>query len=235
MGMFFRNLSKFLQFGLSLIKNKNSEKTESKVVNRIIRYVKQILIYNIWYKVFRILILKKNVSVSFKQNVVKSFAKFFSLEVLIETGTYFGDMIYATRKIFKKIYSIEIDEYLYKEAKSRFSKYKHISILHGDSMNLIPKILSKINQPCLFWLDAHYSGVGTGKGPMDTPVMSEVENIFNLSNFQHILLIDDARDFKSINDYPTIEEIKKFVKKKKPNWKLKVKNDIIRIYQNKTL
>jgi len=68
-----------------------------------------------------------------KQNVVKEYATKFKTPNLVETGTCLGEMIYAVKGIFKKIYSIELDEELYLGAKQLFSKYDHISILNGDS------------------------------------------------------------------------------------------------------
>ena len=41
-----------------------------------------------------------------RQNILKEYAKAFSIDVLIETGTYLGDMVYATRHTFKRIFSI---------------------------------------------------------------------------------------------------------------------------------
>jgi len=61
-----------------------------------------------------------------KQKIVKKYARQFNLDILIETGTYFGDMISATSRFFKEIYSIELDDLLYKMAKKKFSKFPHI-------------------------------------------------------------------------------------------------------------
>lgn len=167
----------------------------------------------------------------FKQKIVKTYARKFSVNVFIETGTYLGEMVKASRKTFEKIYSIELDEILYRNAKLKFSKFKHISIFQGDSSKILPKILPKINQPCLFWLDAHYSKDNTAKGEIETPIIQELNHIFNISNLNHIILIDDARCFKGKNDYPTLQELKKFISEKKPNYQFIVREDIIRIYQ----
>ncbi|KKK99589.1 hypothetical protein LCGC14_2631260 [marine sediment metagenome] len=105
-----------------------------------------------------------------KQKIVKLYAKKFSIKTFVETGTYLGEMIDATKKKFKKIYSIELDDDLFKNAKKKFSKYNHISIIQGDSSDVLPIIISKIKQPCLFWLDAHYSSGITAKGEIETPI-----------------------------------------------------------------
>ncbi|MFX1338887.1 MAG: FkbM family methyltransferase, partial [Promethearchaeota archaeon] len=154
----------------------------------------------------------------------------FSFDILIETGTAEGEMINATKNIFKKIYSIELDELLYEYTKKRFSKDNHISLYQGDSTKVLPTILSIIKKPCLFWLDAHYSGGITAKGNLETPIISELNSILD-TKLNHVILIDDARLFIGKNDYPTIKEVKELLMKKKSNWVLEVSNDIIRIHK----
>ena len=152
------------------------------------------------------------------------------LDTFVETGTHKGNMVQALKKKFKKIYSIELNEALYRNARKRFAKNNHISIIFGDNSVRLKDILPKIDKPCLFWLDAHYSGEGTAKGDLETPIMEEMKLIFNNSNLKHIILIDDARLFLGKNDYPTIEKIKSLVFKYHKDWLFIIKNDIIRIH-----
>lgn len=174
---------------------------------------------------------KVPLSPSFKQERVKKYANKFLINLFVETGTYLGAMVDATKNIFEKIYSIELDEELYKNAKKKFSKYNHISIIQGDSSKILPSILSKINQPCLFWLDAHYSGGITAKGEIETPIKQELNHILNRSKFNDVILIDDARCFIGKNHYPTLKELKKIISIKKQNYSFIVKKDIIRIHK----
>ena len=166
-----------------------------------------------------------------KQQIVKEYAEKFSMDILIETGTYTGDMVFAAKDTFNRIYSIEIDNDLYEHAKQRFSEYKYITIIKGDSSEELPKILADINQNCLFWLDGHYSGGVTSKGSFDTPIMIELKCIFEHQIYEHIILIDDARCFNGLNDYPKLKDLKNYILKKHPNWIFEVKDDIIRIYK----
>jgi len=166
-----------------------------------------------------------------KQRAVKKYAKIFSVETFIETGTYLGDMVDAVRDTFKKIYSIELDATLCDQAKKKFSKHHNISIFHGDSSKVLPVILADISEPCLFWLDGHYSGGITAKGDFNTPIMQELNCILDHTIRGHVILIDDAREFNGYNDYPTIEELKKRIFKKYPDWKFDIKDDIIRIHK----
>lgn len=166
-----------------------------------------------------------------KQKIVKTYAKRFSTDVLIETGTFHGGMVIATRKLFKKIYSIELSETYYKIAKRNCAKYRNISLFHGDSSKILPNILSNVKIPCLFWLDAHYIGEDTTRGNTDTPILRELHHILKTSTLNHVILIDDAQDFVGEKDYPTIEEVKELILSHYPDWTFLVKDGIIRIYK----
>jgi hypothetical protein len=166
-----------------------------------------------------------------KQRTVKEYAKRFSIRTLVETGTYCGDMVNATKNIFGKIFSVELDKTFYEQAKKKFAKFAHISIIQGDSSEVLPYILAEVTQPCLFWLDAHYSGGNTAKGDIETPIMRELRLIFDRAHGEQVILIDDARAFVGQNDYPTLEQLRTFVLKRHPDWVFEVENDIIRIHK----
>ena len=96
---------------------------------------------------------------------------------------------------------------------------------------VLPSLLTLIREPCLFWLDAHYSEGITVKSDLNTPILEELKHIFAHTIRGHVILIDDARCFTGREDYPTGEELKLFVAKKRPGWIFEVKDDIIRIHR----
>ncbi len=165
----------------------------------------------------------------YRRKIIKMYAKRFSINIFIETGTYLGNTVNAVKKNFKEIYSIELNKVLYLKAKQKFIKYKHINVKLGDSSEKLPEILSKIDGPCLFWLDAHYSGKNTSKTNVETPITKELLYILNHPNKNHIILIDDAHDFTGKNDYPTIPELKEMINQYEEKV-LIIKEDIIRIH-----
>lgn len=171
----------------------------------------------------------------FKQSVVKEYAKRFALHTFIETGTYLGFMVISTKDTFRCIYSIELDEALYRRAARKFSGSHHINILHGDSGETISTLLDSLSEPCLFWLDAHYSSGAafkTAKGEVITPIVSELKHILSHPKIKdHVILIDDAREFTGLNDYPTVPEITEVVHKMMPDFILELRDDIIRIHK----
>lgn len=165
-----------------------------------------------------------------KQQVIIELSRSHSIYTLIETGTYLGEMVSAQKDFFKAIYSIELSVPLYLKAQNKFSEYQHINLLQGDSSKVLPKIISSIKEPCLFWLDGHYSAGITAKGELCTPIWQELNTIFEHPIKNHVILIDDARDFDGSNDYPTLEQLKHFVYRHQPESSFEVRDDIIRIY-----
>jgi hypothetical protein len=79
-------------------------------------------------------------------------------------------------------------------------------------------------------LDGHYSGFETAKGDLETPIKLELEIILN-SEYEHVILIDDARLFIGENDYPTIEELKKYILSKNNSLTVNIIDDIIRVFK----
>jgi hypothetical protein len=165
-----------------------------------------------------------------KQMVINEYRKKFHTEILVETGTYFGDMVEAQKNNFQKIYSIELSKKLFAKAERRFKSFPQIEILNGDSGVLLNRLIPKITKPALFWLDGHYSGGITALGNKACPVPEEINAILK-SNFDHVILIDDARLFNGTNDYPAIDEIKSIFQTKEKNYNIVIQDDIIRVTQ----
>tara|TARA_Y100001980_G_C14556922_1_gene354115 strand:+ start:92501 stop:93124 length:624 start_codon:yes stop_codon:yes gene_type:complete len=161
-----------------------------------------------------------------KQELVGQVAREKDIKTLVETGTYLGNMIFAQRKNFDKIYSVELSPVFYDKAVKRFKSHSHINILFGDSADMLPKIIQELDKPSLFWLDGHYSGGETAES--NCPVLNELDAITN-SSIVHEILIDDARCFDGTKGYPSLEEIGQLLSKKVKKHQIEVDLDIIRI------
>jgi len=168
-----------------------------------------------------------------KREIVKEYGRKFNLDTLVETGTYTGEMILAAKNYFKDIFSIELSDELCFETKKKFRGFSNVHIVCGDSAKVLPDILKSIKRPCLFWLDAHYSGGITKKGSVETPIVEELKAIFNHYVEGSVILIDDARCFRGENDYPTLKWMRDYVLSRRPFLDFTVENDIIRIYSPK--
>ena len=168
-----------------------------------------------------------------KRQVVKQHARRFRIRVFVETGTYLGDMVHAVRNIFVRIYSIELSPDLYRKAQGRFAGCRHIVLIQGDSGKLLKDILQKVAEPCLFWLDGHYSAGETAKGEADTPPWQELSSIAgHRLALRHVILIDDARHFTGQGDYPTVQAIESMARSLGYD-RVVVEDDIIRIHASR--
>jgi len=163
-----------------------------------------------------------------KQMTITEYKDKYGYEVLVETGTFWGDMVEAQKKRFHKIYSIELGVDLFNRATKRFKNAKNVIIIQGDSGKVLPKILLDINEPAIFWLDGHYSEGITAKGEKECPIFEELDAIFSSMKFNYVLLIDDARLFVGERDYPTLAQLSEYIKSKNYKYQVEVKNDIIR-------
>jgi hypothetical protein len=170
-----------------------------------------------------------------KQEIIRYYQQRSGYKVLVETGTYKGDMILAQRNVFARIYSIELSGTLFEKAKKRFRDYPHVTILQGDSGYVISQVLKELKEPAIFWLDGHYSGGITASAEKYCPVNEELESIVGFNQLQHIVLIDDARCFTGALSYPTIEELTAITRKDFPGYDLSVDEDIIRMVPEKFL
>lgn len=162
-----------------------------------------------------------------KQRMLRGLSKRYGLKIFVETGTCYGDMVYAMKASFDTIYSIELSKNFYDMAKRRFSGMENIKLIYGDSGKELGQVMSKIDQPALFWLDGHYSDGMTAKGEKDTPIYEELGHILSAQDRGHVIVIDDARNFGTDSAYPTIEELKTFVKSKRNNLELFIRDDCI--------
>ena len=162
-----------------------------------------------------------------KQAVVKEYQARFALRVFIETGTFAGLMIDAVRSRFDRILSIELDPAWHARAKERFRSDSHVTLLLGDSGVILPKVLSELKEPALFWLDAHYSGPVAARGALDTPIVQELEAI-RAHGMNHVVLIDDIRHFQGHDGYPTAEALTAWIRAAAPESTVEVRDDILR-------
>lgn len=147
-----------------------------------------------------------------KVNTITNAQKDSAYKVMIESGTFMGDMIDAQLPNFDVIYSIELSEELYANAVEKYREIEKVQLFNGDSGEVLKEIVPALKQSALFWLDGHYSGGITAKGEKICPIYAELDAILG-SDLPHLVLIDDARLFVGEDDYPTKEELKAYVKK----------------------
>lgn len=163
----------------------------------------------------------------YKKNRVRSVGALFSCETFIETGTFYGQMINAMKDHFHKVLSVELFEPLYVLNQSSFSDHPQVHLYLGDSSSRLQDMLRDSRGRILFWLDGHYSGVGTACGDQVSPIIKELDLIGMHSKNDHCILIDDARLFTGAGGYPTLEATKVKLLEINPNYYISIDHDCI--------
>jgi hypothetical protein len=162
-----------------------------------------------------------------KQKVVREYGERYGLKTLVETGTYYGEMVGAMKGYFDHIYSIEFVQELAERAQKKFAGDTHIDIFCGDSRVVMPEVLALLHRPALFWLDAGYYGWVGEQGDRQR-LSAELEMILS-HRFQHIILLDDARGLTGRDGVPSAKQVMAYIEATFPSRQAEVQHDIMRI------
>lgn len=84
-------------------------------------------------------------------------------KIAVETGTCLG---YSTRRLaelYERVHTVELSPALSRETQNNMSaeRYRNVTFHVGDSGELLRAVLRAIDEPALFYLDAHWSGDAT--------------------------------------------------------------------------
>jgi SAM-dependent methyltransferase len=129
------------------------------------------------------------------------------LGLVVETGTFLGDMAAFLSARGYDVITIELDPTLAALARLRFADNQRVHLIEGDSRTRLPAVVNELTHPTLFYLDAHYSGPGTGKGEIETPISAEIDLILKRAPAESVVAIDDARCFGTAPDYPSLQDL----------------------------
>ncbi len=127
-----------------------------------------------------------------KVRALRHYATMFDLSIFVETGTFLGQTVAGVADLFDRCFTIELSRKLWERASSALASANNVSCLWGDSAVLLPEVLLQIDEPALFWLDAHASGGDTSHSARD-PIFDELAAIYSHPVKRHVILIDDAR------------------------------------------
>lgn len=132
---------------------------------------------------------------SLSSTEIKQYQGPISCPIFVETGTHEGDTVAVALPLFKQIFSIELSPHYYGRAAARFASNTTVSIKQGDSNIVLPEILPALNDPVMFWLDGHWSSGNTARGPVDCPILQELDSIIKYLRPACVIAIDDVRLF----------------------------------------
>lgn len=152
--------------------------------------------------------------------------------VLVETGTFYGDMLAALSADFDRLYSIELSPRLARAAVRRFAREPRVTIVQGDSGVRLGPLLRSLGAPAVIWLDGHYSGVLTARGESDTPLARELHEALEEGTSDDVILVDDARLIGTDPSYPTLAQIRSLVEARRPGWAVHLEDDVLRIHRS---
>jgi hypothetical protein len=113
-------------------------------------------------------------------------------EVFVETGTYLGNTTAMAARYFREVHTIELQDDLYKRAQERFRGTPNVNCHLGNSSEVLRDLATFIDEPALFFLDAHWSGGVTAHGKVEVPLLEELE-ILRRRNHDDFIIVDDAR------------------------------------------
>lgn len=163
-----------------------------------------------------------------KRATLRDYGRRYGLRIMVETGTFKADTVRALRADFARIYSIEVERGLHEQARRRCRRQVNAVLLLGDSSEVLPAVLAELTEPALFWLDAHYSGAGTGMSSVETPILGELAAILSDPAAGHVVLVDDHREFvQGQVDYPTERAVSSLAEAAR--YQVSVRDDILRL------
>ena len=124
---------------------------------------------------------------------------------LIETGTYKAVTTRRCLPYFEKIYTIELDHQLAEAASHALRRHPKCLVIEGDATKTVASLLDSrsIGDDLLFFLDGHFSGVGTAHGQQAEPALDVLEIIARHENRVAAIIIDDFRDFGTEAGWPS--------------------------------
>jgi hypothetical protein len=134
----------------------------------------------------------------------------FKKRIFVETGTYGGDGVQkALEAGFEEAYSIDINPICIRDALQRFKDQKNVHLQVKDSSYQLWDIIEGIEEPVVFWLDAHNGFPDpNATNVKNTPLMEELDQIKKHPIKNHTILIDDLHCCETLLfDFLTLDQI----------------------------
>ena len=114
----------------------------------------------------------------------------------VETGLGCGDNLDRAlqSEYFDYIAGVELSPELFRRNTERFRDSSAL-IIEGDSAKVIPKLAESINEPCLWYLDAHYCLGFDGHAAKNSfPLWTELQALRKRKH-KDIIIVDDVHAF----------------------------------------
>jgi hypothetical protein len=126
----------------------------------------------------------------------------------IETGTYLGGTAYRCSKVFDRVYTIELDPELARQAAENLSQRPNVEVIQGDAAIELESVFTgRVVDRAVVFLDGHYSGGTTACGAAAEPALQELEVLGKHSDAIQAIVIDDFRNFGVEPGHPAKSEL----------------------------
>ncbi len=110
----------------------------------------------------------------------------YQIDTVVETGTFRGATTTLFSQIFKRVYTIEVSESLFRGATYMFSGSQNVRCHLGNSEEVLNRILPTLaDRAIIFYLDAHWEDYW--------PLLGELEEIAKTHRDNCIIVIDDIQ------------------------------------------
>jgi len=148
-----------------------------------------------------------NVQLGINRDLALRLRDVLGIQTFIETGTYKGATAVWAAEHFARVITIEGYRKRFDGATRQYAgQFPNIHFFYGDSRHVLSRVLGEVDEPALFWLDAHWCGEGATDAHDigdECPLVEELTAINNHAfAAQHAILIDDARLFIQPPPYP---------------------------------
>lgn len=119
--------------------------------------------------------------------------------LFVETGTFHGEAVAMALDLgFKRVITVEWNPQWAAEVAARYKGDARVTVHTGDSADHLARIVSTIDKPTTFWLDAHPLVTPMPLFDPEFPLLRELLAIKRfLKGKGHTILIDDLRTFSA--------------------------------------
>jgi hypothetical protein len=170
-----------------------------------------------------------SVRMSVPADLAADLARRGGIRIAIETGTWRGEGARLLSGIFDQVYSVELDPKVHAAARERHADLANVTFLQGNSPAVLRDLQRGIDEPVLFWLDAHggwnytpnvRKRLNPAQPPTPAgadsqcPLLDELQAVDSYAAAaRSVILIDDARSFLGpqlhhrTEDWPGIAEV----------------------------
>ena len=149
--------------------------------------------------------------------------------VFVETGTFDGKGVKLAKEVgFLAAHTIELDNNRYNISKKNLADVQGVTLYEGDTVDILPGIVSRLTERATLWIDAHPVGERDicKIGKFRHPLIQELKLIAEHSlRRDHTIMADDRHDFRIYKT--TDEEVMNAIKAINPRYHVKIDGDIV--------